>query len=45
MAKQKLWQTEPWQSDEEFELLLHQSLAAIQPPADFSNRVMAAIQQ
>ncbi len=40
MAKQKLWQ-----SDEEFELLLRQSLTAIQPPADFSSRVMAAVAQ
>lgn len=40
MAKQK-----PWQSDEEFELLLRQSLTAIQPPADFSSRVMAAVAQ
>ena len=40
MAKQK-----PWQSDEEFEMLLRQSLTAIQPPADFSSRVMAAVAQ
>ena len=45
MAKQERWQSKPWQSDEEFELLLQQSLSAIQPPADFSNRVMAAIRQ
>lgn len=45
MAKQKLWQTKPWQSDDEFELLLQESLSAIQPPADFSNRVMAAVRQ
>lgn len=45
MAKQKRWQSTPWQSDEEFDLLLQQSLSAIQPPADFSDRVMAAIRQ
>ncbi len=44
MAKQNRWQ-QPWQSDEDFELLLQQSLSAIQPPADFSNRVMAAVHQ
>lgn len=49
MAKQNRWQqpwqSELWDSDEEFELLLQQSLSAIQPPADFSNRVMAAVHQ
>lgn len=34
-----------WQSDDEFELLLKQSLSAIQPPADFSDRVMAAVRR
>lgn len=43
MAKQKLRQTDLWQTDEEFEELLQSSLAAIQPPADFSERVMRAV--
>lgn len=43
MAKQKLRQTDLWQTDEEFEELLQSSLAAIQPPADFSKRVMRAV--
>lgn len=43
MAKQKLRQTDLWQTDEEFEELLQASLAAIQPPADFSERVMRAV--
>ncbi len=40
----EIWSDELW-SDEEFEKLLQSTLSAIQPPEDFSAKVMAAVAQ